>query len=57
MTVFEKKQFKIDFATTQAIKTKNQVKRFFWVVRLRLAQWQMYRFMKWATIEDASKEI
>ncbi len=56
MTVFEQKQSKIDFATIQAIKSKG-LKKFFWVGRLRLAQWQMDHFMKRENVFSAGKTI
>lgn len=56
MTVFEQKQTKIDFATTQAIKAKG-LKRLFWVGRLRLAQWQMNCFMKRKSVLSAGRKI
>lgn len=56
MTVFEKKQFAVDFATTNAIRTKSRIKRLFWVVRLRLAKWRLHRFMKRTTPWYANKK-
>lgn len=50
MTKFEKRQNRLDSLTLKAIKSKNKIKRGFWIGVLKLAKIEMKYFMKYGTV-------
>lgn len=56
MTVFENRQKKLDHATQVAIKARGIVRSLL-VLRLRLTQWQMQKFLENTTVLEAERNI